>query len=111
VPARTLDAVRAFAADPTRRVRVKPLDTLTSLSIRAIPRDQVPDMPDRIIAATALAHDLPLVTRDHRIRAAAVRPSGELVLPVSAASTALIGAVVTPRPGGLKYRPTKGTMP
>ena len=30
--------------------------------------DDVLDMPDRIIAATALALDLPVVTRDFKIR-------------------------------------------
>lgn len=34
-----------------------------------IPRAVVPDMPDRIIAATALHLGLPLVTRDGKIRA------------------------------------------
>jgi PIN domain nuclease of toxin-antitoxin system len=33
-----------------------------------IPRVSVPDLPDRVIAATALALNLPLVTRDERIR-------------------------------------------
>ena len=37
-----------------------------------IPRDIVPDMPDRIIAATALHLDLPLLTRDNRIRLSGV---------------------------------------
>ena len=37
-----------------------------------IPRALVPDMPDRIIAATALYLDLPLVTRDHQIRTASI---------------------------------------
>jgi PIN domain nuclease of toxin-antitoxin system len=36
--------------------------------IREIPRDCVPDMPDRIIAATALYLNLPLVTRDKKIQ-------------------------------------------
>lgn len=35
-----------------------------------IPRDAVPDLPDRMIAATALHLGLPLVTADHRIHAA-----------------------------------------
>lgn len=35
-----------------------------------IPREAVPDLPDRMIAATALHLGLPLVTADHRIRAA-----------------------------------------
>ena len=36
-------------------------------------RAQVPDMPDRIIAATALSLGLPLVTRDGRIRDSGIR--------------------------------------
>ena len=35
-----------------------------------VPRKAVPDMPDRIIAATAIHLGLPLVTADRRIRAA-----------------------------------------
>jgi predicted nucleic acid-binding protein len=37
-----------------------------------IPRDVVPDLPDRMIAATAVHLGLPLVTADHRIRAASL---------------------------------------
>jgi PIN domain nuclease of toxin-antitoxin system len=41
-------------------------------AVRRIPRASVPDLPDRVIAATALALGLPLVTRDAKIRAAGV---------------------------------------
>ncbi|WP_017317711.1 type II toxin-antitoxin system VapC family toxin [Mastigocladopsis repens] len=44
-----------------------PLNRLVAEAIRQIPRDTVPDMPDRIIAATALYLNLPLVTRDRKI--------------------------------------------
>ena len=43
-----------------------------ALTLRKIPRDIVPDMPDRIIAATALELGLPLVTRDHKIIASGI---------------------------------------
>ena len=41
-------------------------------SIQKVSRDIIPDMPDRIIAATALHLDLPLVTRDQKIQAAGI---------------------------------------
>jgi PIN domain nuclease of toxin-antitoxin system len=47
-----------------------PIDLAITQTLRLIPRSDVPDMPDRIIAATALYLNLPLVTRDHKIRAA-----------------------------------------
>jgi predicted nucleic acid-binding protein len=37
-----------------------------------VPRDQVPDLPDRIIAATALHLGVPLVTRDRQITASGI---------------------------------------
>jgi PIN domain nuclease of toxin-antitoxin system len=46
-----------------------PVDEDVALAIERIPRDVVPDLPDRIIAATALTHNLPLVTADRKIRA------------------------------------------
>ncbi len=41
--------------------------------ISSIPRTKVPDMPDRIIAATALYLDLALITRDRKIRISEVK--------------------------------------
>ena len=37
-----------------------------------VPRSDVPDMPDRIIAATALHLRLPLISRDRKIRVSTV---------------------------------------
>ncbi len=48
------------------------LDLAVAEAIGQIPRDAVPDMPDRIIAATALHLKLPLISRDRKIRAAEV---------------------------------------
>jgi PIN domain nuclease of toxin-antitoxin system len=41
-------------------------------AMASIPRTDVPDMPDRIIAATALHLGLPLISKDHKIAASAV---------------------------------------
>jgi len=41
-------------------------------AIAQIPRNVVPDLPDRIIAATALSLGLPLITKDAKIRSCKV---------------------------------------
>lgn len=38
-----------------------------------VPRAEVPEMPDRIIAATAIYFDVPVISRDRRIRAASLK--------------------------------------
>jgi len=53
--------------------KVFPLDYNVASAMRSIPRDVVPDMPDRIIAATALYLGLPLVTRDRRLQTAGIQ--------------------------------------
>ncbi|MEH2079231.1 MAG: type II toxin-antitoxin system VapC family toxin [Nostoc sp.] len=55
--------------DPNAGIVLVPLDRNVSGVIRQIDRVTVPDMPDRIIAATAFYLGIPLVTRDLRIRA------------------------------------------
>jgi PIN domain nuclease of toxin-antitoxin system len=50
-----------------------PLDLEIAQTISRVPRDSVPDMPDRIIAATALHLNLPLITRDSKLRAAGLK--------------------------------------
>lgn len=52
---------------------VTPLDIGVAKAIHQIPRDIVPDMPDRIITATACYLNLPLVTRDSKIQSANVQ--------------------------------------
>ncbi len=47
---------------------ITPLDMNVADAMAQIPRSIVPDMPDRIIAATALTLGLPLVTKDTEIR-------------------------------------------
>lgn len=52
--------------------RLAPLDERVVMTLPRIPRDQVPDLPDRVIAATALHLGLPLVTRDGKISASGI---------------------------------------
>ena len=60
-----------FASDPNWRLI--PLDFEIAKAITQIPRVTVPEMPDRIIAATALYLNIPLVTKDSKIQAANVQ--------------------------------------
>lgn len=41
-------------------------------SMRSVSREAVPDLPDRLIAATAMHLGVPLLSRDRRIRASTV---------------------------------------
>jgi len=47
---------------------IAPLNLAVAEALAQVSRKVVPDMPDRIIAATALSLGLPLVTRDTEIR-------------------------------------------
>lgn len=45
-----------------------PVDSSIVLELSNVSRDLVPDMPDRIITATALVKGVPLISRDGRIK-------------------------------------------
>jgi PIN domain nuclease of toxin-antitoxin system len=64
-----LQRILAVLNEPDPSLIVVPIDLAISIAVQNIDRDTVPDMPDRIIAATALHLNLPLVTRDRKIQA------------------------------------------
>jgi PIN domain nuclease of toxin-antitoxin system len=49
-----------------------PLNRAVAQSLATIPRDAIPDMPDRIIAATAVQQQIPLISRDGKIQLSTV---------------------------------------
>jgi PIN domain nuclease of toxin-antitoxin system len=66
----SLEALRRLEsglADPATSIRLQVVDEEVAQAIYRVPRYIVPEMPDRIIAATALRLSLPLITRDERI--------------------------------------------
>ncbi len=67
VPAAALEILRESLTDPSFGFSVMPLDLAIADAVANVPRNDVPDLPDRVIAATALSLNLPLVTRDRKI--------------------------------------------
>jgi PIN domain nuclease of toxin-antitoxin system len=59
--------VRHELNSPASALTLAPLDQIAAEALGQIPRQFVPDMPDRIIAATALALNVPLVTKDSKL--------------------------------------------
>ena len=64
--------VRRACEAESPSIEIVPIDTRVAYTLSSISRADVPDMPDRIIAATAAALGVPLVTRDGKIRASSV---------------------------------------
>ena len=72
VPAAAFTKLREALDSAESALTIVPLDSGVAEAVRRVPRELVPDMPDRIIAATALHLGLPLVTRDQRLRASGI---------------------------------------
>lgn len=69
IPQAVLLQLFSELTQPNSGLRVVPVDLAIAQTIQTITRSAVPEMPDRIIAATALYLGVPLVTRDLRILA------------------------------------------
>ncbi|WP_088256355.1 type II toxin-antitoxin system VapC family toxin [Fimbriiglobus ruber] len=61
----------SLIADTGEPVDVLPVTLEIARALDQVPRSEVPAMPDRIIAATAVAHKLPLVSTDSDIQGSA----------------------------------------
>jgi len=68
-----LQRLEAGLKDPMSGLLVVHVDEEVAEAVHRVPRDLVPEMPDRIIAATALSLGLPLITRDRRIAATGIK--------------------------------------
>jgi len=68
VPKEALEDLKKGLHDPHAAIQILPVDPSMLEALEQIPRGIVPDMPDGIIAASAVHRGLTLVTRDRRIR-------------------------------------------
>jgi PIN domain nuclease of toxin-antitoxin system len=72
IDAKALDGVLMALNRPDAMLVEVPLDQVIVQAMRRVDRGEVPDMSDRIIAATALNLGVPLISRDRKIRFSAV---------------------------------------
>jgi PIN domain nuclease of toxin-antitoxin system len=73
IPLLALRSLEEELRKPGSVLEVVPLSQDIALAVQRVDRKAVPDMPDRIIAATALHLGLPLISRNGRIHLSGVR--------------------------------------
>ena len=73
LPVAAYNDLKVALADPGHVLKEAPFTTEIVDAMRRIPREGVPDMPDRIIAATAVYLKVPVLSRDGRIQASDVQ--------------------------------------
>jgi PIN domain nuclease of toxin-antitoxin system len=73
IPPTALDDVVAAITDSKNVLKLVALDDKIAIGMRDIQRQQIPDLPDRIIAATAHLFGVPVLSRDGRIRASNIQ--------------------------------------
>ncbi|MEM7533702.1 MAG: PIN domain-containing protein [Chloroflexota bacterium] len=68
-----LDFVVSFFDDIDSSLVEIVINNQIAQTMKQIPREQIPEMPDRIISATALYLEVPLITNDLKIRSSLVQ--------------------------------------
>lgn len=69
IPASALSRLVDALDDPAVVLTDLPFDRFVAVSLSSIEREKIPDLPDRIIAATALRHDVLVISWDRWITA------------------------------------------
>ena len=70
---KALQMLEVALMDKASGLSVAPVDAAISRALHKVSRDAVPEMPDRIIAATAVHFAAPLITRDRQLRSAGIQ--------------------------------------
>jgi len=72
-PALAYEALTAALANTMYVIEEVPFNSGVVEAMRQVSRTEIPDMPDRIVAATAIFLNVPVISRDRRIRTSAVK--------------------------------------
>jgi PIN domain nuclease of toxin-antitoxin system len=72
LPAAARDRLIHALDDPAAPCLLAPLDRAVADALEFVSRAEVPDLPDRVVTATAVALRAPVVSRDGKIRASQV---------------------------------------
>ncbi len=73
IPASALEDLKSALDNPNHVFKEAPFTKDIVDAMRRVPRDEVPDMPDRIVAATGLYLGVPVISKDGRIRASVMQ--------------------------------------
>jgi PIN domain nuclease of toxin-antitoxin system len=67
IPPTTLPMLEMQLTEPDALLEIIPISHAVASTVQQVPRAQVPELPDRVIAATALHLGVPLISRDSKI--------------------------------------------
>lgn len=73
IPSSAVQDLIHSLSDPGYPLHELPVDASVAEQMAFISRDEVPDMPDRIVAATGLRYGVPVISRDRQIRASKIQ--------------------------------------
>lgn len=73
IPASAVRDLHEATANPKAVLQYVPLDEHVAMKMAEIPRQDLPDLPDRVVAATALFYKVPVLSRDGRIRSSDIK--------------------------------------
>jgi predicted nucleic acid-binding protein len=73
IPSTALDELLTAIEDPKKVLKEVQLHTGIVRAMPQVLREDIPDFPDRIIAATAVHYNVPAISRDGRIRSSNIR--------------------------------------
>jgi PIN domain nuclease of toxin-antitoxin system len=73
LPASAYDDLKSALADPDYVIEEAPFTLEVVDALRQVSRGDIPDMPDRIVVATAVCLGVPVISRDGRIRSSGIK--------------------------------------